>query len=987
MSSLLEENKKLKQQLEELQKQNKALEKNDEELNFLFKTTDTPTLIIDKEGNYLNYNQAYISLVGHKAANTLEKYHPVNVSPKKQHDGRDSFEKANEMIGLCLQNGTHRFEWMHLRPDGKEFLSDVTLDIIQYNGKDAVRAVIRDISEQKKLERLVESRTKELSILNATLKEKVSEQTTTIRNIINTVPVRVFWKDKNLNYLGCNELFAQDASLNSEQDIIGKNDYDMVWKDEAELYRSDDKNVIDTGESKLEFEELQTQADDKQIWLSTSKIPLKDEFGNIYGVLGVYSDITERKLAEIELHESKQRLQRLLETLPYGVQENDINGKILYSNSAHSSILGRQKNAIAGHYIWDFQVNEVEKNKTKELLKYLVQEQPEPTPYVLKNITADGRTVVLQINWEYLRDKDGVLIGFISVVSDITEQKQNEQLLEKTRDEMALLFNISLSLINVSTQKKDTEIANALTKIAKFTKSDRAYIFEYDYENNTVSNTFEWCEEGISSQIDSLQNLPIESLGGMELLHQRGEIVNIPNVDEYENEVLKPILEEQDIKSLIVFPIMAKKECMGFFGFDRCHVEHPFNENDIEMLKLFSELLSNITEDMLKQNQLESAKKLAENANQFKSEFLANMSHEIRTPMNGILGFVDHLKKTEKDPERLKKFDLIRNSGSTLLHIINDILDFSKIESGKMAVESHPINIYEILSDSSGIFSEIIGNKNIHFTRNIDETIPNCIMGDEVRLKQIIFNLLSNAIKFTSEDGEITLGVDYDLEKKRLNISVDDTGIGIPNNKLEHIFESFSQSDTSTTRRFGGTGLGLTIASNLVQKMGGEISVESELGRGSKFSFHIPVVVCDKEIEDSADTQESDTDDIQLKGHVLIVEDNKTNQMLLSMMLDDFGLSYDVANDGVEGISIFSQGKYDVILMDENMPNLNGIEATKQIRIFEEVNKKDHTPIVAVTANALAEDRERFLEAGMDDYVSKPYTEEDIVRVLNKYLG
>jgi CheY-like chemotaxis protein len=259
-------------------------------------------------------------------------------------------------------------------------------------------------------------------------------------------------------------------------------------------------------------------------------------------------------------------------------------------------------------------------------------------------------------------------------------------------------------------------------------------------------------------------------------------------------------------------------------------------------------------------------------------------------------------------------------------------------------------------------------------------------MGDITRIKQVLFNLISNAIKFTNESGTITLKAYFDVQTNLLHIEVLDTGIGISPHNLQKIFESFSQEDISTTRKFGGTGLGLSISAKLVQLMGGTLEVNSKVGEGSRFYFEIPIQICDK--QDLAHI-ESETDigtHIQtLRGDILIVEDNKTNQMLMGMILDDLELSYDIANNGEEALTLVNQKRYDLIFMDENMPIMNGIEATKIIRANEsEANL--HTPIIAVTANALIEDREKFLKAGMDDYISKPYTQDQIIATLQKFL-
>ena len=376
-------------------------------------------------------------------------------------------------------------------------------------------------------------------------------------------------------------------------------------------------------------------------------------------------------------------------------------------------------------------------------------------------------------------------------------------------------------------------------------------------------------------------------------------------------------------------------------------------------------------------------------ANVAKSNFLASMSHEIRTPMTGLLGFVERLAKDEEDPERLKQFATIKTSGESLLHIINDILDFSKIESGKMEIDNFPFLLQGMLENIVKIFEYPASLKHIHIITSGVESIPVSIYGDSVRIKQVISNLLSNAIKFSSEGATVTLQTKYIQERKVLCIAVLDTGIGIAQDKLDTIFEAFSQEDTSTTRRFGGTGLGLSISSKIISLMGGELQVESEIGKGSKFFFEIPVEICctQNEIDRLCSTQaKTDEEELHFDADVLVVEDNKTNQMLMGMILDDLGIRYDVANDGVEALKFFVEKNYDIILMDENMPNMNGIEATEQIRFIEKDDQKNATPIVAVTANALVKDRERFLEAGMDDYVSKPYGEKDIVRVLKKYL-
>ena len=365
-------------------------------------------------------------------------------------------------------------------------------------------------------------------------------------------------------------------------------------------------------------------------------------------------------------------------------------------------------------------------------------------------------------------------------------------------------------------------------------------------------------------------------------------------------------------------------------------------------------------------------------ASRAKSEFLANMSHEIRTPLNAILGFIDLLKDKENDKEKLHYLNTIDKSSKNLLEIINDILDFSKIEKGKLSVEHldfEPIKEFNVTKE---LFQAKCKEKNITLNTNF-YNLPNLLNGDILRIKQIINNLLSNSVKFTNKNKNIELNITY--KNGFLTIFVKDEGIGIAKKYQDKIFNPFSQADNSTTRKYGGTGLGLTISYNLVKAMKGELKLKSELNIGSEFYFSIPLKI-GKEIKKEKPqniTQE-------LEGHILLVEDNKANQMFMKVILKKMGLKFDIANDGVEAIEAFEMSKYDCILMDENMPNMNGIEATKHILRYEKQNNLQHTPIIAVTANALKGDREKFLEAGMDEYITKPVNKKKLNELLEKFL-
>jgi signal transduction histidine kinase/ActR/RegA family two-component response regulator len=412
-------------------------------------------------------------------------------------------------------------------------------------------------------------------------------------------------------------------------------------------------------------------------------------------------------------------------------------------------------------------------------------------------------------------------------------------------------------------------------------------------------------------------------------------------------------------------------------------LSHLVQETSLELQET-NDNLENLV--ALKTEELQEKIRELEYASQAKSDFLASMSHEIRTPLNAILGFVDILKSGEEDRERQKQFSIIKNSGVSLLTIINDILDFSKIESGKMTLEERRFSTKKPFKEISQLLYEKSIENGIELKISFGDNLPKFFVGDTVRIKQVASNFLSNALKFTPSGGTVYLCLKFIEDTKELMFSVKDTGIGIDEKNLQKIFNSFTQEDTTTTRKFGGTGLGLSISRALIEAMDGRIEVESILNEGSTFSFYLPVLEAVSCEDVDKIYLEKINFDQKLNAKVLLVEDNKTNQMLVDIMLEDLGLEIEIAENGLEAVEMFKKEKYDIILMDENMPKMSGLEATGVILEMEEEEDLKHTPIVALTANALATDRARFLDAGMDEFVSKPIDRELLIRVLHRFL-
>lgn len=548
-------------------------------------------------------------------------------------------------------------------------------------------------------------------------------------------------------------------------------------------------------------------------------------------------------------------------------------------------------------------------------------------------------------------------------------------------------------------------LESILLEVGQFFDADRAYIFEFDEARTSISNTYEWCAEGITPEIDNLQELPMSAATmWLDGFKKDGHIFINDLEKEYDHEsVLYSILKPQGIHSLMVVPMMVHGEVVGFIG-----VDNPCTNMDKSLFlsvvaaSCYSEIAHNkriLSEKLeLEKKQrklLQEALAQAEYANRAKTVFLNSMSHDIRTPMNAIVGFTnlaeDHISETELVREYLHKISV---SSKHLLNLINDVLDMSRIESGNVKIEHNRMCLSDLLHELQTIIHADVYEKHLNYVVINNSDTSRIIIGDKLRLNQILLNLVSNAIKFTPKDGSITIKINEEVTKDNrvtYHIEVQDTGIGMNKEFIPHIFEPFVREQTSTISKIQGTGLGLSITKKLIDLMGGSITVQSIEGNGTVFNLSISFEIAEQVVPKvkAKTSNVSGQKPTAFDGkRVLLVEDNELNQEIAEAILQMAGFKVEIAGDGSQAVEMVKSsevGYYDLVLMDIQMPVMNGYDATRAIRGIDNPALAQ-IPIVAMTANAFEEDRRSAFACGMNEHIAKPINVPRLVEVLSELI-
>lgn len=819
-----------------------------------------------------------------------------------------------EKVDKNIKNNQTAPYYNHISKSGEVFQVEIHTSSVEYGNRDCWLSSVRDISARKRAERaLYESEQRYRTVIDST-----------------TNGLCIVDANEKINFV--NQGFADMVGY-SRQKLLGKKFEDLIKLSEVEKVRQE--ITIRKLGKRSNYELALMHKDGSEISVLVSAAPLSETDGMYLGSMGLFTDITERKRTLEALRESEQRYRAVVETASSGIGISDGDENLLFVNSGLAKMLGYTVDELNGKNITEICDQAEYKKCFAETQK---RKKGMHTNYESVLLHKNGSRVDVLISASPLYDSQNKFTSSLAIVTDISDRKKMEEIINHERKLLHLLMDnlpdgiyfkdnkCCFTRVNKA-QAKSLGLENPEDAIGKH---DRDF-FTSDFAGNASSDEIDIIKTG-KPMINKVEHL--HRPDGWRLWVSASKV---------------PIKDDNG-------------QVIGIVGVSR----------DVTQLKEIQLELE------MKNKELDVALLKAESATQAKSDFLANMSHEIRTPLNAIIGMTGLMLDTEMTADQLEFAETIRSGGDALLGVINDILDFSKIEAGKIELENIPFDLRDCIEESLDLQANRAMQKGLDLAYFIEPDTPGFIIGDVTRIRQVLTNLLSNAVKFT-EKGEVVVSVNskqIENDKYNLTFSVKDTGIGIPKDRIAKLFKSFSQVDSSTTRKYGGSGLGLVISKKLSEMMGGDMWLDSEAGKGTTFYFSINA----KATEVPTKTNKMDIIP-ELNGKkILIVDDNETNRRILSLQTKTYGMISTTVDSPLKALELIKENKrYDVAILDMQMPGMDGVQLAKEIRKYQPVEK---LPMVMLTSIGMKEKDEVLKEAKFFTFMTKPIKHSQLYNVL-----
>lgn len=816
---------------------------------------------------------------------------------------------------------------IHFEENRTKWIFGTAKPILDENSKViGVNGIAQDITQKKELELLLKS--KEEIEKEKEIKELERKSTIKFRNYVENAPDGIFVTNEKGHFVEVNPAASKITGF-SKEELLTMSTHDFLDPDAPELYHQTLRDIRWFGSTKKDLKFIHKSGQLR--WWSLDAVKLTDTT-----FLGFVKDITDRKVVEEEIKESEEKYRVLVKQMLDAIVVATIEGQIVSVNDHTCTISGYKEEELLTKSIFDFVLDEdllITPFQFEKLRKGLsVQSERR-----IKR--KDGTISYVEIRSKLLKNNT-----LLSILRDVSERKKAEQLMIENDNFLTETQQIaSIGTYSIDLKKDEWTRSKLLDTL-------------FGIDATASFNSQMW----------------------MDVLH--------PDYKQLMQQYVQEVLFEKKVfdKEYKIIRINDGKERW-------LHGKGSLKLDTTGEPSILVGTIRDVTERKELEIELIGAKKKAEEANKAKSEFLANMSHEIRTPLNGIIGFSNLLSSTNLDKNQIEYINTINESAVTLLSIINNILDFSKIEAGKFELNIEEVDLYELVQQTIHLFKFQAQQKGVELSLHIQDEVPHFVYADSLRLKQVLVNLINNAIKFT-HFGLIHLDINVVQVTHEdlflIQFSVKDTGIGIKYKNQKKIFQSFEQEDTTTSRIFGGTGLGLTISNQLLGLMNSELQLTSQQGEGSDFFFTVEFkkafVSVAKKMEESFVMEKNKAINWE-NCKVLIVEDNKVNRYLAVTLTKRIipNALISEAKDGDEAIVLAQNNLFDLILMDIQMPIRNGYEATVEIRKLPQYKK---VPIIALTAGILNGEREKCLEYGMNDYLSKPILVQDFHQLIQKWI-